>query len=61
MYTYTFPHEHFGSITSHMTGLAIVVSSLSLSNGIYTMICESQIDADQLDHMYRQFNLREVV
>ena len=61
MYTYTFPHEHFKSIMDHMVGLQIVVSSLSLSGLTYTMVCTSQIDSDQYNHLNQQFSLVEVV
>lgn len=61
MYTYTFPHEHFKSIIDHMTGLQIVVSSLTLEGLSYTMVCTSQVDSDQYNHLNQQFSLVEVV
>lgn len=61
MYTYTFPHEHFKSIMDHMVGLQIVVSSLTLEGLSYTMVCTSQIDTDQYNHLNQQFSLVEVV
>lgn len=60
MYTYTFPHEHFGSIMSHMTGMQIVVNTLSLNGSIYTMTCEIQIDTDQYQHLRQAYSLTEV-
>ena len=61
MYTYTFPHEHFGSITNHMTGLQIVVTSMTLNGWTYTMVCETQVDADQYAHLNQYYSLVEVV
>lgn len=61
MYTYTFPHEHFASIMSHMTGLQIIVESLTLSGSTYTMVCQTQIDSGQYEHMKQYFSLVEVV
>lgn len=61
MYTYTFPHEHFKSIMDHMAGLQIVVSSLTLNGLTYTMVCTSQIDSDQYNHLNQQYSLVEVV
>lgn len=61
MYTYTFPHEHFKAIMDHMAGLQIVVSSLTLNGLTYTMVCTSQIDGDQYNHLNQQFSLVEVV
>ena len=61
MYTYTFPHEHFKVIMDHMAGLQIVVSSLSLSGLTYTMVCTTQIDSDQYNHLNQQYSLVEVV
>jgi len=61
MYTYTFPHEPFKSIMDHMTGLQIVVSSLTLEGLSYTMVCTSQVDSLQYNHLNQQFSLVEVV
>lgn len=61
MYTYTFPHEHFSAIMSHMSGLRIVVSNLTLHEEIYTMICQTQIEIDQYLHMNEVFNLMESI
>lgn len=61
MYTYTFPHEHFKSIMDHMTGLQIVVSSLTLEGLTYTMVCETQLDNDQYVHLRQAYSLLEVV
>ena len=61
MYTYTFPHEHFTNIMSHMGGLQIVVTNLVLNGGTYTMTCQTQVDAGQYSHLNQYFNLVEVV
>lgn len=61
MHTYTFPHEHFMAIINHMSGLNITVSSLNLDTGVYTMVCETQIDAEQSIHLNAAFNLVEVI
>jgi hypothetical protein len=61
MHTYTFPHEHFKSIMDHMVGLQIVVSSLSLSELTYTMVCTTQVDSDQYLHLNQLYSLMEVV
>jgi hypothetical protein len=61
MHTYTFPHEHFKSIMDHMVGLQIVVSSLTLNGLNYTMVCTSQIDSDQYNHLHQMCSLEGVV
>jgi hypothetical protein len=61
MYTYTFSHEHFANIMSHISGLQITVTSLQLTAGIYTMVCQTQVDADQYEHLNQYFGLQEVV
>lgn len=61
MYTYTFPHEHFKSILDHMSGLQIVVNSLSLSGLTYTMVCTTQVDSEQYPHLNQLYSLLEVV
>lgn len=61
MYTYTFPHEHFNMIMNHMTGLQIVVSSLTLNGLSYTMVTTTQVDSDQYNHLNQVCSLEEVV
>ena len=61
MYTYTFPHEHFKSIVDHMTGLQIVVTSITLNGLTYTMVFETQLDNDQYVHLRQAYSLLEVV
>jgi hypothetical protein len=61
MYTYTFPHEHFATIMSHVLGLQMIVVSLTLNASLYTMVCQTQLDSDQYTHLNQYFSLVEVL
>lgn len=61
MYTYTFPQEHFYTAMNHLITFSITVETLTLTDGIYTIICDEQIDQDQYNHLHELIELTEIV
>lgn len=59
MKTYTFLQEHFSSIINHTLNIPLIVETLTLSNGVYTMVCE-EFAFDEYEHLHEQFGLTEI-
>lgn len=53
MYSYSFPalQGQYGMVMRHMDGLDIVVSSMLLANGEYTITTEQEVPEEQLEHL----------
>lgn len=49
--TYTFDVANLLSVTDHAQALDIVVLSLSLSAGIYTLVTDVPFPAEQVPHL----------
>ena len=49
--TYTFAQSQLQSVTDHATSLDIVILSLSLSAGVYTMTTDVPFPDEQVPHL----------
>lgn len=59
MKTYTFLQEHYSSIINHTLALSNTIHSMTLTNGVYTLICDT-FDEEEYLHLHEHYGLTEV-